>query len=147
MRVVAATNQIATGTATKTLVQIAAATGRTVRPTQIEITLDGTSPTADPIEFQLLRQTTAGTSTSLTLRHMNGLQSETIDSTAGENFTVEPTAGDILRRWFLHPQGGALIYTVPEPNEWTTGAAGRLGIRAITPGATVNALINIEFEE
>ena len=147
MRAVACSTQNLTTTSTRTMLAVTAPAARTIKPTQLEISFAGITAAAAPIEVQLLRQTTAGTGTAVTPVAMAGTTSGSIESTALEDHSAEPTAGDILRKWFVHPQGGSLIYTVPEPDKWETGEAGRLALRVITPGASVNCLATIEFEE
>lgn len=146
-RVVARVPPVATTTSTLTLLQIIGATGRSIKPTELSISLDGITAAAVPIEFQLLEQTTAGTASAGTVVRASPLASFTIGSTSGITFTAEPTPGDIVKSWFIHPQGGSIVYTFPDPDLYESALAGRWGVRCISPGATVNAIIVIEFEE
>jgi len=68
-----------------------------------------------------------------------------VQSTAGKNYTVEPTAGDILENKEVHPQQGyETIY--PEGAEIQVAGGGRLSIKATAP-AIVNCVVEMEFEE
>lgn len=107
------------------------------------IYFDGTSATAVPVIVQLLRTSSAGTSTAVTPRNVN--QTETVQATAGKNYTAEPTAGDILENKEIHPQQGyETIY--PEGGEVQVAGGGRLTIKATAP-AGVNCVVEMEFEE
>lgn len=148
MRGIATTTAaVVSGTSTKTLLQINAPANRTVKPMQLEVSFDGVTAAAVPIQVQFLRTSTAGTGTAVTPVKASANASGTINTTADFNHTAEPTPGDILRVWFIHPQGGSLIYTFPEPEKFESAEAGRLSIRVITPPATVNVLAMLEFEE
>ena len=138
--------EVASGTGTKTILQIAAPTNQKVRVNEIGITCKGTNPTQLPIRFEVLRQTTAGTSTSVTPKKTDD-SSNTVQTTAGANFTAEPTAGDILREFIIHPQSG-MNYTVPGIDDLMVPGGGRLGIRALNTGGTdTTVVVNAVFEE
>lgn len=145
MIAIARSNGIATGTSLKTLLQIVAATNHGLKILEIGIGFHGTSNTAEPILVNLYRQTTAGTMTSLTLVKQDDSNGDTIDATAQHTATAEPTAGDILREWTVHPQTG-LVYQVPELAPIKVGAGDRVGL-TVTAGASVNADCYIVFEE
>jgi hypothetical protein len=69
----------------------------------------------------------------------------TLQTTAQKNATAEPTAGNVLRRWEVHPQGGwAEKFTIED--ELILGSAARLGIECTAP-ANVNCQAHFSFEE
>jgi len=130
---------------TKTIVQVVASSSKPVRIVEIGVSFDGTSGSATPVAVDLLRQTTAGTSSSLTFVYENP-QTETAIATALKTFTAEPTAGDILRSWYVTPAGGLFVMQFPLGREPVVGVSGRIGIRCNAP-ATVNTTAYITFEE
>ena len=142
---IAQTAEVAlTGATAKTVIQIVAASNHKVRITGWGVFFDGTSSTAEPVQVRLLRQTTAGTMSSLTPAK-KGTDSETLQTTAQHTATVEPTAGDVLDIAEVHPQGGyEKIY--PMGAEIKVAGGGRLGIECTAP-VGVNVRAKIEFEE
>src|SRR5262245_33656263 len=104
------TGQIATGTSAKTLAQIVAAANHGVLLEEVSISFDGTSNTATPIKVDILRQTTAGTMSALTLVKDPDDTDETLQTTAQHTATAEPTASDVLATEHVHPQQGYTWY-------------------------------------
>lgn len=103
----AQTGAIATGTSAKTLLQVVAATNVRVKVREWSISFAGTSNTATPIVVDILRQTSAGTMTALTLRKFNTNDDETLQTTAQHTATAEPTdGGDLPMKEHVHPQTG-----------------------------------------
>lgn len=136
---------ISTGTSLKTLLQIIAASNHAVVIDEISVSFQGTSNTASPILVQVVRQTTAGTMTSLTLVKDPSDWDETIQTTAQHTASAEPTAGDVLIEEYVHPQTG---YTWQAPfgkGIKMTGGT-RLGI-SVTAGASVSATARVAGEE
>ncbi len=136
---------VVTGTSAKTLLQVVAATNHAVEIAEVAIAFHGTSATAEPILVELLRQTTAGTMTSLTPVKGDDGVSDTLDTTAQHTSTSEPTAGDILRAWTIHPQFG-IVYQPSVDAKIVVPAGGRVGLR-VTAAADVNADAYIVFVE
>lgn len=143
-RAIARQAGIATGTALKTLIQLLAATNVAVRLMEVGIGFHGTTNTNEPVLVQLNRQSTAGTMTSLTPLKL-GSRSETLQTTAQHTATAEPTAGNIVTDWTIHPQTG-LVYQQPKGDEIEIPGAGRLGL-AVTAANNVNADAYMKFEE
>jgi hypothetical protein len=136
--------EVALVTATaKTVVQITAPANQRIQIDGWSVSFDGVSGTAEPVVVELLRQTTAGTMTGTTPVR-KGVGSETIQTTSQKNATVEPTAGDVLRRYEVHPQTGAEWKFDPKEIEMAGGT--RLGIRCTAP-AGVNVVASIDAEE
>lgn len=141
----AETNEIALTAATaKTVLQIVAPSNHRLKLTRWGVFFDGATPSAEPVVVELIRQTTAGTMTTLT-PVVEVPITETIQSTAYHTATGEPTAGDVLRRREVHPQAG-YEYIFPLGQELHIPGGGRLGIRITSPAA-VNAIGSLGWEE
>ena len=140
----------ASGTSTKTLLQLVTPANQCVVIKEVSISFAGTSPTAAPIEVNLVWQTSAGTMTALTPLNETLGSGETIQCTAQRDATAEPTTTNVIRTWYVHPQLGLLwVPTMP----WDEiiirpgGSARRMGLMVITPGASVSTTAYIRFEE
>lgn len=140
----AVTAEVATGTSEKTVLQLAAPANQRVKLLRWGISFDGVSPVAEPIIVRLLRQTTAGTMTSLTPVAL-GVVTETLQATAQHTATVEPTAGAVLDRVEVHPQTGFEVI-FPLGQEVLIPGGGRLGIEVLS-AASVNAVAKLMYEE
>ena len=139
------TDPITTGTSAKTLIQIVAASNHKVKIDEISISFNGVSNTAEPIRVDVLRQTTAGTMSSLTLRKDPDDWDETIQTAAQHTSTGEPTPGDVLMTEYVHPQQG-YTWQAPFGREIVIGGGDRLGIR-VTAAASVSAVARVSGEE
>lgn len=130
--------------AAKTVLQIVAAANHPIAVKGYSVSFDGTSASAEPVQVDVLRQTTAGTMSAGTpVEETN--TGTTLQTTSQINATVEPTAGAVLRRYEVHPQSGVLEkFTIED--EIMVGGGGRLGIRVTAPAA-VNVLASISVEE
>ena len=106
MRVAAPFAEILTTTSTKTLVQVSPGTNHPVKIDGYAIFFKGIDNLGEPIQVDLLLQTTAGTSSTLTPKKLTQTDTTSIDTSALETFTVEPTAGDVLLSFYVHPQSG-----------------------------------------
>jgi len=145
IRVHAGQNGIATGTSVKTLIQIVAAANHRVAVTEVGIGFHGVTNTHEPILVELLRQTTAGTMSALTPVKKDASADETLQTTAQHTATAEPTAGDVLKSWPVHPQTG-VIWQPPSGDEILVPGGGRLGLR-VTAANSINADVYMDFEE
>lgn len=138
--------EIALSAATaKTILQLVAAANHKVAIRGFSVSFDGTSVTAEPVQVDLLRQTSAGTGGGSATPVAEDTSSETIQTTALKGITSEPSAGNILRRYNVHPQTGFEV-RFNSDDELVVPGGGRLGIRCTAP-ATVNALAHFSFEE
>ncbi len=142
--VIAQTAEVALAAATvKTVVQVLAPANQRLRIKGWGVYFDGVASSGEPVQVELLRQTSAGTMTSLTPTRRTG--TETIQSTALHTATVEPTAGDILDIAEVHPQTAyEVMYPYGEQPECAGGT--RVGIRCTAP-AIVNVRAKVIFEE
>lgn len=142
----ASPGEVALAAATaKTVLKIVAPANHRVAILGWGVSFDGISPTAEPVVVRLLRQTTAGTFTSLTPVKADGSLGETVQTTAGHTATVEPTAGNILKRVNVHPQSG-YEEVVPLGQEFVLAGGEQVGIECTAPAA-VNVIPYIKFEE
>lgn len=129
----------------ETIIQLVAPANHRLKILEWGIFFDGTSSTAEPVQVELLRQSTAGTASALTIVKWDDSYDETLQATAQQDFTAEPTAGDILEIKEIHPQTGyEKIY--PLGQEMIVKGGGRIGLRATAP-ATVNCRAYIKYEE
>ena len=142
---VAATAAVALTAATaRTVVQIATPANIRAKVLGWGVAFDGVSATAVPVRVRLLRQTSAGTMSSLTPTKTT-TRAETLLVTAQHTATVEPTAGDIIDTLNVHPQQGYEVRCTPG-QEHVVGGGGWIGIECTAP-ATVNVIAKIFFEE
>jgi hypothetical protein len=132
---------ISTGTTLKTILQHTSPANVATIVTRASISFAGNSPTADKILVQVVRSATSGTGTSRTPTKVNASDSETLQSTGRENFTVEPTSPVVVFEELVHPQGG---YTAPERIKVKAGET--LGFQVTAPAA-VNCRARFVFEE
>lgn len=127
-----------------TLIQIHANTGTAV-VIGFGVSFNGVTAAAVPVKVDLLRQTTAGTGTTTT-----PLKLDTTDGASGKVatriYTVEPTASDIIRSWYVTPIGGLLTVSFSTDEEIYLANTERLGLRVNAP-ATVSCLGHILWTE
>jgi len=141
----AQTDQIATGTAKKTLLQLVAAANHRVLVGEISVSFKGTTNTDAPILVEVARQSDAGTMSALTPAKNNVDDAETLQTTAQHTATAEPTETDVVMAREVHPQGG-FDWMAPFGKEIVVSGGDRLGI-AVTAGVDVNAVASMRFEE
>lgn len=142
----ATTAEIALTAATaRTVIQLVAASNHRVKLLAYGVYFDGTSSSAEPVQVRLLRQTTAGTMSSLTPTKRDDSIAETLQTTAQHSATAEPTAGDVLEVKEVHPQGG-YEKVFPFGQEIIIGGGDRAGIECTAP-AGVNVRAEMIFEE
>lgn len=127
----------------KTVLQVIAPANQMLDLKAFGVAFDATSGAAEPVRVQLLRQTTAGTVTAVTPRKTR-VGGPGVQATAGKNATVEPTDGDILREYEVHPQTG--YERAFEPGEIEIDGGGRLALK-ITAPAAVNCIAWMDVEE
>ena len=141
----AVTGEVVTGTSLKTILQVKAAAGTRIVVKEWSISFIGTSNTAQPIKVDVMRQTTAGTMTSLTPVKVNSSDDETLTTTAQHTATVEPTASDIIFSEEVHPQSG-YTWQAPFGEEIIVPNAGRLAI-VVTAAASTSCVARFKGEE
>jgi len=128
----------------ETLIQLVAATNHRIAILAYGIFTRGTSNTETPGQLDIQRQSTAGTSASLTLVKDDDSIAESLVTTALQDFTAEPTSGDLLRRHNAHPQAGFDIRDAYS-RELITGGSDRAGFRAtFAQVQTADAYVDLE---
>jgi hypothetical protein len=134
----------------KTILQLVAAAAHRIRLSGWGISFKGTSATDVPILIQVLRQTTAGTMTAGTtganISKKNNIDPETLQSTVQVNATVEPTPGDIIESFEVHPQTGMYKF-YPSGQEIIVPNGGRLGFKVTSAALTYLATVELDAEE
>lgn len=133
------------GSTAKTVLQLTAPTNTRLKLLRWKVSFDGVSPTAEPAQVRLLRQTTAGTMSSLNPVKGDNTLSDTLRSTGQTNATAEPTAGDVLDAIEVHPQSG-FAETFAYGQEPRIGGGGRIGVEVTSP-SVVNVRCVFVFEE
>lgn len=129
---------------TKTLVQVYGNSAYNFIIKEIGVSFNGVDATKTPIQIDLLTQTTAGTMTSLTLFSQDRSDPSSSAMTAQHTATAEPTAGDIIRSWFVTPAGGTFVFQWPMGDEPVIAFDGYVGLRAITAsGVSCGVLANM----
>lgn len=134
----------------KTILQQVAPAGIIEVLQQVAISFDGIVNTGEPVQWQLIRQTTAGTG-GVARAPLKTKDTSTVLQLSGQEgpagaWGVEPTATDIMAFGHVHPQAGLWI-TLPLPDgEVEIAGGGRLGFRINVPAA-VNCLCTINGEE
>jgi hypothetical protein len=140
------TDVVAVSTSTKTLLQLLAATNHTVKIQRIMISGNSNDPTETPVRFDVLRQTSAGTSSAAAGSKLDS-GGDTLDVTAVKTVTSEPSdSGDVILSRHVHPISGAEI-VFPPGREIVIKAAERVGVRVVTPAQGNTWAITIEGEE
>lgn len=128
---------LAAASTSKTMVQLVTPSTAQVRIIELSVSTTDTTTTDSPVEVILQRQTTAGTASAGTV-NIDNVTTLAAATTGQTNFTVEPTAGAVLRRWKI-PINGGLVYCVwPYAREPEMDVSTRLGV-TITSGATITA--------
>jgi hypothetical protein len=145
VRFAAVTGEVATGTSAKTILQVVAASNQRVLVDEVAVSFKGMSATDAPILVEVLRQTTAGTMSSLTPRKLHDGDDESLQVTAQHSATSEPTAGDVLLAQLIHPQTG-YTWQAPFGRQLHVKGGGRLGVR-VTAGVSVNCVARVVAEE
>lgn len=143
---IAQTAEVALAAATaKTVVQIVAPSNHRLKILGVGLFFDGTSPTAEPVQVELARQSDAGTMSALTPVKRDDSIAESLQTTAQHTATAEPTTGDVIDSWQVHPQQGWEQF-YPFGQEPIVGGGDRAALICTAP-ATVNVRAKLIFEE
>lgn len=145
---------VASGTALKTILQIATDANRQIAVYGLRVSYAGTSSTAAPVRTLLQRQTSAGSATGTALTSLYGpnkldpgAPASTVTCQKGPagTWTTEPTASDVLFAQEIHPQTGMGEY-IPLGDEIVIAASGRLAV-VVVAAATVNVTAQLYWRE
>lgn len=136
-----------TAATAKSVLSVICAANSPIKIVEIGVGFDGTSSTAEPVTVELCSSTeaSAGTATSHTIAQTGGVP-RAAQASGKRNFTAEPTALTVLKRWLVHPQGSMVLQSPlgREPMQTTTADA--IVLRCTAP-ANVNFQGYLEFEE
>jgi hypothetical protein len=130
----------------KTPVALVAAANHRIKIRAVRVHTDSVDGTDQTVKVYLQRITTDGTGTAATPRKL-GTHSETVQTTAKVNYTVEPTytANEIPFRSGGHPQG-LVAESWRVGGEIELAGGGMIGLRVLAADAqTISGMI--EFEE
>jgi hypothetical protein len=133
---------------TRTLIQVIPASDRPVKLLELGCSFDGVDGTKEPVLVELVRESTGGTASALTLVKDQEQSSQAIVATARSGFSsTEPTTGDVLRSWEVTPAGGLLVVQWPLDRE-PMALSNRLAVRVTTgSGVTNNVVAYMTCEE
>lgn len=143
-RVATPTGGVALSAATvKTALQIVAGTNNQTQLDWIDVSFNGVSPTNEPVEVTVMKQTTApGTpGTAPTIEEMPPTAIGTLQATAATGGGTEPTSSTIMWRGFVHPQAGKLL-----PGPFYINGGERLGVVVLAVDA-VDAQVSAKGRE
>ena len=133
----------------KTLLQLISPGNWGVVVFEIAVGFDLTTATnQNPNEFQLARQTSAGTMSAFTPLKMDSRISDVLQSTAQTNASGEPTLGDLLDSFDIESHSSVIIQYPPLKGEIIMPGSTRVGMM-VANGATaaMNARAHLKFEE
>lgn len=145
---VTVTGEAVAAATVETILQVVAGASKPLWLSRWGISFNGADVTKTPVRVELLRLTSAGSSSAFTPLRLDP-NSEAAMATARTAHTAEPTAGDVLEVHYITPAGGNLIevYSPGWPDERPKVAVnGRLGIRVLANDA-VNVSAFLLFEE
>ena len=128
----------------KTVMQVLAPANCRVKVLGWGISFDGRDVAAEPVNVELVRQTTAGTMSSLAVSQQRPY-ADPISSTAQHTAAGEPTTTDVIDSVEVHPQSGYEV-RYPYGQEPVIAGSGRMGVRVTAPAA-VNCRVKMICEE
>ncbi len=140
-----------TAATAKTLLNLISGSSVVPIPVEFSISFDGVTASAVPVLVEMGYSTqgaagTPGASPTPTVIRGRGAAS----STAGNNYSAEPTTLTQFKPWLVTPNGGLLVIQFPlgrEPQADASGGTNKaLFLRANAP-ANVNSRAYLEFEE
>lgn len=132
----------------ETLIQVVAGASKPFRLSRWGVSFNGATTTDQPVRVELLRLTSAGTSSALTPFRFDPT-GEVSMAQGRTSHTAEPAPSDVLEVHYITPAGGNLVevYSPGYPDERPIVAPnGRIGIRVLAVAA-VNANAFLIFEE
>jgi hypothetical protein len=132
---------------TRTLLRVDSASTRRLEVIELGVSMNSVTSTDPPVRIDLMRVTTAGTMSSFT-PILEDADDTAALATAAVHATAEPTAGDILRSWYVSPMGGLFVVQFPLGREIKVDASARIALRAISGAATSTSISSyLVFEE
>lgn len=145
--VVSTPSAVALAAATaKTVVAVVAPASFGIDLVKLRVSFDGVTATAVPVLVELCSHTaaTAGTSTAATPVQAYG-RTVAHGTTAGVNYTVEPTVLTVVDQWLLSPNSGTVLYDWPLGTSPDSAVSQGFALRLTAP-AVVNCRAALYFE-
>lgn len=144
-------NGVTTGTALKTIAQVAAASTDRLEIIEWSLSFNGVSASAVPVLVQLNRQTTAGTGGVANTPALQDLGDSASASTCltgplAATWTAEPTAGTVIYDDTYTPVGLGPAWQYPLGRGIVIPTSGRIAI-VVTAAAAINCAGHIVFNE
>ena len=133
----------------ETLLQLRGATTSKAKIIAWGVSFDGVTATDAPVLVQFCRQTSDGTTSTAATEVKFDADEPAAGCTGFHSFgATEPTIGDVLELYEIHPQGGLFVREYPPGREpvLDDAATSRIAIVA-TAGAAVNAVAWMQWEE
>ena len=128
----------------KTVLSAQAAANHRVLLKSIKVFFKGIVTTDTPVKVELIRLSSDGTATGATEVKVNEGDNETIQTTGKHTYTVEPTVGDVIEVWEVHPQTGLVVF-YPQGEEPVVIGGNVIGLRCTAAQAqTVAANFTID---
>lgn len=125
----------ALGAATaETILQVVASANRGLSVVRWGVGFNGVAATDAPVQVDLLRVTSAGSSAAFTPLKTDPY-SDAAMATARTAHTAEPTYGDVLESFEVSPYGGLLIMQYALDERIVAASNGRIAIRCMAPAA------------
>ncbi len=128
----------------ETVLMVVASASKRLKVRRWGVSFNGTDVTDTPVQVQLLRFTSNGSSSTSTPVKLDPSDVPSLSSVRSA-FTAEPTTGDVLETHYVTPAGGNLIETYFDDAP-VIEVSGRLGIRVLATDA-VNVSAFLHFEE
>jgi len=138
------TGEAVAASVSETILQVVAGAARRVNLVRWGISFNGVSVSDQPVRVELIRLSSAGTSTAYVPKKMD--ESSDAPAASGRTaHTAEPTAGDVLEVHYVTPAGGNLIEAYAPDERAVVQVNGRLGIRVLSTAAlNVNSFLIFE---
>ncbi len=130
----------------KTHLEIVAAANHGFMMKRVSVAFQGITVTQEAYIVRLVRVTTTGTGTSITLVKTQEGWPDTIQATGKKNFTVEPTLGDVIDEMPVHPQGGWVDVVQFDSPTFIQGGKG-LAVVIVSSAISIDCTCTIAAEE
>jgi len=132
-----------------TLLQVLAGSTNPIELVEFGVSFDGVTAADKPFRVKLIMQSTAGSGGSAVTPVLLSRQSSaTVQASALQAFSSEPTDGVILWDGYLTPAGGRLQVQIPD-RDTIIDAGERVALRVVAPAGitTVNGIAYIHWTE
>lgn len=130
----------------ETVLQLRGVTTTKAKIIEWGVFFDGVSATEQPVRVRVIRQTTDGTASAATEAEWDEDGPEAL-VTGFHSFTAEPTVGEVLADYNVHPQAGiAMQYPLGREIVLSAATTSRIGIECTAP-AIVNVAAYLVWEE